>query len=83
MKTFGLGTAASMANRERYGRFTQSMFQVYSAMEEELDRTAPGNDPVREVWSRHGSVLRRASRLREDLADVDGLPNLKLVGATE
>ena len=28
MKTFGLGTAASMANRERYGRFTRSMFQA-------------------------------------------------------
>ena len=28
MRTFGLGTAASMANRERYGRFTASMFQA-------------------------------------------------------
>merc|ERR1712032_1202481 len=37
MKAFGLGTLASMANRERYQRFTESMYHAYSAMERELD----------------------------------------------
>merc|ERR1719324_353309 len=40
MKTFGLGTAASMASRERYARFTASMHAVYATMEEELDRVS-------------------------------------------
>ena len=37
MKVFGLGTLSSMSSKERYARFTHSMYGVYSAMEEELD----------------------------------------------
>lgn len=71
MKTFGLGTAASMANRERYARFTASMFKVYTAMEEELDKTNALVAPaVHYVWSQHGATLRRAQALKHDLDDV-------------
>merc|ERR1719343_987554 len=71
MKTFGLGTAASMASRERYARFTASMHAVYSAMEEELDKTTAVASPaVHSVWSEHGKTLRRSEALKKDLADV-------------
>eukprot|EP00930_Biecheleria_cincta_P058567 TRINITY_DN44384_c0_g1_i1.p1 TRINITY_DN44384_c0_g1~~TRINITY_DN44384_c0_g1_i1.p1 ORF type:complete len:286 (-),score=48.69 TRINITY_DN44384_c0_g1_i1:183-1040(-) len=71
MKTFGLGTAASLANRERYARFTASMFKVYSAMEEELDKSnALAAPAVHYVWARHGATLRRAQALEQDLGDV-------------
>jgi len=68
MKVFGLGTAASMANIERYGRFTVAMHAIYSGMEAQLDKVAVG--PVEEVWSRHGDVLRRAPALALDLQDI-------------
>lgn len=48
MRIFGLGTMASLASCERYGRFTSSMLAVYATMEWHLDRasisstTAPG-----------------------------------------
>lgn len=45
MTTFGLGTAASLASRERYTRFTTSLHGVYSAMESSLDASA--SPPVR------------------------------------
>lgn len=46
MKTFGLGTLASMANKERYVRFTKSLYGVYSTMEDELDRCAKTGSKV-------------------------------------
>jgi len=71
MKTFGLGTAASMATRERYARFTAAMYAVYSTMEQELDATAETHSPaVHSVWAKHGQILRRAPALQTDLADV-------------
>ena len=83
MRVFGLGTAASMASRARYGRFTRSMHAVYATMEEELDATlaaAAGegggvsSSPVGLVWERHGAVLRREAALLEDLTDVGLVP---------
>jgi len=38
MKAFGMGTLASMATKERYVRFTTSLYGVYSTMENELDK---------------------------------------------
>jgi heme oxygenase len=72
MSTFGLGTAASLASRARYGRFTQSMHAVYAAMERELDATctAAPDAPTGLVWARHGDVLRRGDSLLADLGDV-------------
>jgi heme oxygenase len=73
MKVFGLGTAASMASRPRYARFTASMHRVYSAMEAELDKASPTLNPATyRVWTQHGEILRRASALEADLADVQG-----------
>ena len=73
MKVFGLGTAASMANVQRYQRFTTSMHAVYSTMEVEFDRATPTAAPlVHELWSKHGSCLRRAPSLALDLEDVGG-----------
>jgi heme oxygenase len=76
MKLFGLGTAASMATRARYGRFTRSMHAVYATMEQELDSTARTNDTVALLWDKHGPMLRREAHLRADLADVDVTPEL-------
>jgi heme oxygenase (biliverdin-producing, ferredoxin) len=71
MKAFGLGTLASMASRSRYARFTQSMYHVYSAMEEELDQLSSSQDSVlHELWQKHASTLRRAPSLAKDLQDV-------------
>jgi heme oxygenase len=67
MQAFGLGTLASMSSLERYQRFTQSMFHVYSAMEEELDKT---DTPALELWKKHGEALRRSEALYFDLKDV-------------
>lgn len=72
MKVFGLGTAATMASRERYARMTASLHAVYSAMEQELDQTTAASPAVSAVWSRHGATLRRAAALEADLADVVG-----------
>ena len=74
MKVFGLGTAASMANRERYARFTASMHAVYSAMEQNLDDSpSPSNAAV---WRPFGSDLRRAPSLQADLDEACALTNL-------
>lgn len=79
MKTFGVGTMASMANKKRYARFTASMSAVYGAMEAELDAAGPDAAPaVHAVWSRHGGILRRASALAADYRDVSppaGMPS--------
>merc|ERR1719162_1140426 len=69
MTAFGLGTLASMATRERYARFTESMYHVYATMEQELDQT--NNTPATMlVWKEHGDVLRRSEALYDDLQDV-------------
>jgi heme oxygenase len=48
--------------------------QVYSAMENELDRTTPAAAPhVHRLWERHSTVLRRAEALAADLADVSSV----------
>jgi heme oxygenase len=70
MKVFGLGTLATMASRERYARFTGSMYAVYRTMEEELDAAAAVSKPVATVWNPYGSVLRRSERLEQDWLDV-------------
>lgn len=80
MKTFGLGTAASMSNVHRYGRFTRSMHAIYATMEQELDQTvreSRSTSPVSLVWERHGTFLRRANNLCLDLQDV-GMEPLSL-----
>ena len=68
MRVFGLGTASSMANRDRYARFTASMHAVYSEMEGRLDSSTSA--PVKHVWASLGPPLRRAEALRLDLLDV-------------
>jgi heme oxygenase len=70
MKTFGLGTLASMASKERYARFTGSMYAIYRTMEEELDASAAVSKPVATVWNPYGFVLRRSERLHKDWLDV-------------
>jgi heme oxygenase len=70
MKVFGLGTLATMASRQRYARFTGSMYAVYRTMEEELDAAAAVSQPVATVWEPYGSVLRRSERLEQDWLDV-------------
>jgi hypothetical protein len=46
---------------------------VYSTMEVEFDRATPTAAPlVHELWSKHGSCLRRAPSLALDLEDVGG-----------
>lgn len=69
MKAFGLGTLASMSSRARYARFTQSMYHVYSTMEDQLDQL-PSESVVYQLWQKHGSTLRRAPSLANDLQDV-------------
>jgi len=70
LKVFGLGTAASMANRDRYVRFTRSMLAVYTAMEIGLDsRPSPA---IATVWDLFGDDLRRSQALRLDLIEVIG-----------
>lgn len=75
MKVFGLGTLASMASRERYQRFTRSMYHIYSTMEDELDKSeTPALDLV---WKKHGDVLRRSASLYSDLKDVSSPEELE------
>eukprot|EP00928_Gymnodinium_smaydae_P011753 TRINITY_DN14306_c1_g2_i1.p1 TRINITY_DN14306_c1_g2~~TRINITY_DN14306_c1_g2_i1.p1 ORF type:complete len:288 (-),score=57.94 TRINITY_DN14306_c1_g2_i1:143-961(-) len=81
MKVFGLGTAASMANRGRYARFTASMHAVYSALEHELDITADQSPAIAQVWTRHGAVLRRAPALLADLGDVSSVSTERAAAA--
>lgn len=76
MKTFGLGTLASMSDRERYARFTGSMYAVYQAMETELDASVSVSKPVATVWKPYGDILRRSERLEKDWLDVS--PNQTL-----
>ena len=68
MKTFGLGTAASLSSVDRYARFTAGMVQVYGTMERSLDASSsPATLPL---WKRFGDALRREPSLVLDLADV-------------
>ena len=68
MKTFGLGTAASLSSVDRYARFTSGMVQVYGTMERSLDASSsPATQPL---WKRFGDALRREPSLVLDLADV-------------
>lgn len=67
MRAFGLGTLASMASVERYQSFTLSLFHVYSALEDELDKT---RTPALELWMKHRDILRRSEALYLDLKDV-------------
>ena len=85
MKVFGLGTAATMGDLQRYRRFTTSMHAVYSAMEEELDRAdGPAASPiVHALWSQHGACLRRAELLALDLADIGGPAVIQSVATKE
>eukprot|EP00928_Gymnodinium_smaydae_P000422 TRINITY_DN10166_c0_g1_i1.p1 TRINITY_DN10166_c0_g1~~TRINITY_DN10166_c0_g1_i1.p1 ORF type:complete len:287 (+),score=50.59 TRINITY_DN10166_c0_g1_i1:123-863(+) len=69
-RVFDLGRTACMASVTRYSRFLASMHNVYSAMEEELDRTAMSSAAVQRVWSRHGDTLRRAPALQSELDEV-------------
>jgi len=82
MRVFGLGTAASMASRSRYARFTTSMHAVYSSMETGLDSSASGS-PTNLVWSRFGKPLRRAEMLKADLEEVGAWPPKSESPATE
>merc|ERR1719469_854315 len=67
MKVFGLGSLASMANEDRYLRFTKSMYGVYSTMENEMDKcSVHSGTPVAYFWKRHSEILRRADLLRGD-----------------
>lgn len=68
MKTFGLGTAASLATVERYARFTAAMHHVYGTMERSFD--ASSSPVVVPLWQRFGDSLRREPSLALDLADV-------------
>lgn len=68
MSIFGLGTAASMSNLERYTRFTSSMHAVYSSMERNLDESP--SPAVKAVWSSFGNDLRRAPSLQIDLDEA-------------
>ena len=85
MRVFGMGTLASMANRERYVRFTSALYGVYSTMERELDECCEevkkqqggervGNhtstSAVASFWSKHSTTLRRAYHLKKDVVDA-------------
>lgn len=81
MKVFGMGTLASMASRDRYMRFTHSMYGVYSTMEDELDRCCviPNDDNengtestnvVAHFWNKHSEILRRSDKLKGDMLDL-------------
>jgi len=72
MRVFGLGTAASMVSRERYGRFTSSMHAAYQAMEDALDRSS--SPAVMSVWCEFGDDLRRKASLEADLEEVGVTP---------
>eukprot|EP00956_Cyclotella_meneghiniana_P012174 scaffold17271_cov69-Cyclotella_meneghiniana.AAC.13 len=82
MKVFGLGTLSSMSSKERYARFTHSMYGVYGAMEDELDLSSGitkynlenggsrASEPVQYFWTLHSEVLRRSNKLKQDLIDI-------------
>jgi len=80
MKTFGLGTAASLSSVGRYARFTASMCHVYGTMERSLDKTtSPAAAPI---WQSFGDSLRRESALLLDLADVSDAAQPPMTPAT-
>ena len=81
MKTFGLGTAASLASVDRYARFTASMRHVYGAMERSFD--ASTSPVVAPVWARFGDDLRREPALVLDLADVAAADAIAITPATQ
>ncbi|GMH73450.1 hypothetical protein TrST_g10906 [Triparma strigata] len=68
MKTFGLGTAATLSSRHRYAKFTSSMLHAYEALENSLDECA--SEPVSHVWKEFKDDLRRSEKLKEDFYDV-------------
>eukprot|EP00466_Bigelowiella_natans_P002875 jgi/Bigna1/130533/aug1.11_g5241 len=70
MHAFGLGTCASLGSRQRYARFTASMYMVYSTMEEQFDMTSGSSSCCATVWGKYGKILRRAPKLKADLMDV-------------
>jgi len=70
MRVFGLGTLSAMSSVDRYARFTNSMFGVYSTMEEELDKCSEESGASAYFWNRHEKILRRSTHLRNDIADV-------------
>ena len=84
MKVFGLGTLSSMANKERYIRFTHSMYGVYSTMENELDETSSSSDVVKHFWNEHEYILRRTDKLRKDIEMVgQNVDSLEYTPATQ
>ena len=70
MKVFGLGTMASMANPQRYHRFSLSMYAIYQTMEQELDQTTEIYPKLFRIWQKHGSILKRRVALEHDLRHV-------------
>jgi len=70
MKVFGLGTLSSMSSIERYSKFTNAMYGVYSTMEDELDKSSLSSPAIQTFWSQHGDILRRSEKLRLDLEEV-------------
>jgi hypothetical protein len=81
MRVFGLGTAASMASRDRYGRFTASMHAVDATLERSLDQS--GSPAVQSLWRRHGDDLRRADNLKSDLDEVGVFPHVAGSGSMD
>ena len=72
MRVFGLGTAASLSSRDRYGRFTANMHAVYATMERSLDESV--SPPVNLLWRKYGDSLRRTDALKADLDEVGVFP---------
>ena len=72
MKSFGLGTLATVSSKERYGGFLTSLHAVYDTMERTLDGAAatPANSIAGGCWNAHADVLRREGKIRRDLAQV-------------
>jgi len=71
MKIFGLGTLSSMSSLERYAKFTNSMYGVYSTMEDELDESSLLSPAIQSFWYKHRDILKRSEKLQLDLSDVD------------
>jgi heme oxygenase len=70
MKVFGFGTLSSMSSLEQYQRFVESMYVIYSTMEQELDETNG------RIWQEYGDRLRRTEAIRLDWMDVN-IPSKK------
>ena len=69
VKSFGLGTLATMANMDRYAKFLTSLHAVYDTMERAFDEF-PDDAVVGRCWSSRGGVLRREGKIRKDLAQA-------------